>query len=598
MAGLLAESDFAFTVKKTPTAMEITINHPVLQGDVLDALAGASLGLEPEEVSFDGLQLLKYKHEIKNKQYEIKECIIEDQSQADRVAVFSLLYEFVDDAQTFESYNPSWLQMNGYILTEPMSFKNYCPLSQPESQPKSQPESTHRIPEAAQKQNPKVKSGEYQLPSTDFICSWTHNKAEAFLNAILEGNTLIVRDMLNSEACILPILLRNPIFIFHAVTRGHYGITKLLLQHDADPNCLQDAETPLSIAAKYGSDSLVGLLLNHGGDVHIAISLLRNHGSNVGINRLDQISRQHAPPSSSSPAMKMQARRKVCQLRNHFRDEHAHMRGVVERALLDYAVGKDTFASTSIRHSMPALGIFSSQHWEDDFEMDTHRAWNIGFKALRGLCNKKLPCNLNETLLFLCVARSMAMVFDDEQIKEQFSDDLPRWQILYSEDTFLLQNFIQAVNRIWNIDLTRFQQPEFKDRELLAVTLQDFQNFALHLQDWVERDWNLQYLDDWSMLATQARWRERRKCFPATSSNPVHEVYSRTKHDNTLEYIASQDDNIGDPPKTVPPEQSCDMPTVLTLVLAGTIFAIVIAFWLGKYIRRFLKVKVNTYSII
>lgn len=110
MAGLLAESDFAFTVKKTPTAMEITINHPVLQGDVLDALAGASLGLEPEEVSFDGLQLLKYKHEIKNKQYEIKECIIEDQRQADRVAMFSLLYEFVDDPQTFESYNLPWPQ--------------------------------------------------------------------------------------------------------------------------------------------------------------------------------------------------------------------------------------------------------------------------------------------------------------------------------------------------------------------------------------------------------------------------------------------------------------------------------------------------------
>lgn len=62
MASLLAESDFAFTVKKTPTAMEITINHPVLQGGVLEALAGASLGLEPEEVSFDGLRLLKYKH--------------------------------------------------------------------------------------------------------------------------------------------------------------------------------------------------------------------------------------------------------------------------------------------------------------------------------------------------------------------------------------------------------------------------------------------------------------------------------------------------------------------------------------------------------
>lgn len=55
MASLLAESDFAFTVRKMPTAMEITINHPVLQGDVLEALAGASLGLELEEVSFGGL---------------------------------------------------------------------------------------------------------------------------------------------------------------------------------------------------------------------------------------------------------------------------------------------------------------------------------------------------------------------------------------------------------------------------------------------------------------------------------------------------------------------------------------------------------------
>ena len=404
-------------------------------------------------------------------------------------------------------------------------------------------------------------------------------------------------------------------YLSNAVSLGHYGITKLLLQHGADPNCLHGAETPLSVAANYSSDSLVGLLLNHGGDVHIAASLLRNHDSDSlvmplyrlltarhsssdSINRLDQLSRQHAPSSPSSPFMKMQARRKVSQLRNHFRDEHMHMRGVAERAFQDYSVGKEIFDSISVGHSMPALDMFSPQHWEHDFEMDAHRAWNIGFKALRGLCNKRLPCNVNETLLFLCLARSMAMVLDDEQLKEQFSEDLPRWQMLYSEDTLLLQNFIEAVNRIWNIDLTRLQQSPLKDPGRFAVTLQDFQNFALRLQDWVERDWDLQYLDDWSMLATQARWRERQKCFPATSSNPVHEVYSKTGHSNTLKCIASQDDNIGEPPETVPSGQSCDIPTVLTLVLAGTISAIVIAFWLSKYISHFLKVEVNTDSII
>lgn len=594
--------------------MGITIDHPLLQRDILEALAGAPLGLESGKVSFDGLKLLKYTSQIENKLHEIRNYAMEYPDQLIRLTLFSLLYDFVNDAQTFESYDTLWLRSNGYLPTDPGQFYNhsYPTFSNISRQPSDTLTQPSDIPYLSTRDNPQQYLHELLFwdnqrygtpPQPSDIPSLlseapsplsnplgqfhptAHNIEEALLDAISEGCTLKVRSMLSHATIISPNLPHQPIFIFQAVRQGLHGITKLLLQHDADANCLQDAETPLSIAAKSGSDSLIRLLLSYGGDVHIATSLLRIDNATGAINRLDQLSRQHFP---SSMPMRIEARRKVRHLRTNFWKEHAHISDIVKIRREGHSIRMGP-SDPIIKYILwiPPTRDTVPQYWVNDFEDDVHKAWAIGFRTLRGLCNKQLPRNLNETLLFLCLARSMAMDFNDEQLETQFFDDLPRWQILFNNDKPLLHDFIKAVREIWNVDLNRFQPLQLNDIELFASTLQEFQDFALRLRNWADKHWDFQHLDDWGLLATQARWRMRQGHFSAASSDPVQdEVRSIVDQDPIPISTAPQDENMKDPPEPQPPDQTGDISTVLALVLAGAVFAIAIAFWLSEYTSR------------
>ncbi len=61
--------------------------------------------------------------------------------------------------------------------------------------------------------------------------------------------------------------------LLHAVHKNQLATAKVLLEHGADVNRgTHDGTTPLMMAAGYGNDRMVALLLRHGADPHLRTS--------------------------------------------------------------------------------------------------------------------------------------------------------------------------------------------------------------------------------------------------------------------------------------------------------------------------------------
>jgi hypothetical protein len=210
---------------------------------------------------------------------------------------------------------------------------------------------------------------------------------------------------------------------------------------------------------------------------------------------------------------------------------------------------------------------------------------------MRGLCNKILPRDLNETLLFLGLARAMSYIINSRDVRDsqaEFVEDLGRWQLLFNENDGGQLAFREAVKAIWGVDISTFGHKLIPSGE----TLEQFQNMALNLVARADETYRCQVVNHLGLLATQARWRQRqqrpssystlaslKESSSSDDGGPPGEASSPSIVEGLAE-AAIQEDPLLDLIHDNSCSRKADM--VLIILMAGAIFAMIIAFLLGE----------------
>ena len=143
--------------------------------------------------------------------------------------------------------------------------------------------------------------------------------------------------------------------------------------------------------------------------------------------------------------------------------------------------------------------------WGCGFDADYSKAWNSGTAVMRKLCAGKLPQSLNETIMFLAVAKAICLSGSVPALHvwhSHFASDLARWQTLFEETDSSLSAFQQAVSSIWGIQLDKLDHVGTPDSETLTY----FHELAISFADGANLSLNLREHDQ-GLLASQSRWR-------------------------------------------------------------------------------------------
>ncbi|KAI0599949.1 hypothetical protein F4775DRAFT_101168 [Biscogniauxia sp. FL1348] len=424
-------------------------------------------------------------------------------------------------------------------------------------------------------------------------------KQRLLLGATINGNITMVQNLfrqstsprttrsfsIDNDICQDQTCHYSSLVLLAAVHRGHIRIAKLLLRHGYDANCALLGETPLSIAARYSSDSLIRLLLSYGGDVPTATLVLRKDISLMdNLEAATRLGTLAGSFTSHNAQKRSIASRNAIKLRNSFWKEHTLMSEAASKAL-------EGIQPQNLKQKMGMPYISApNTSWASHFVWGCREAWRLGFKVLRGLCNGKTPGDVNEALLFLGLSKSMATVVDGEgfqDLQREFFDDLSRWQIVFPEGTSDHLAFIDATKAIWGIDIKQCRQPPPQNHDAFVEALQRLQDLTLRLVSQVGSVVGISGVGDLSLAETQARWRSRRKCQGPTGlilckgkiqhQDTDHRPESRSttkagiKGINELPKADETSGNLGSNNGPDP---------ILTLILAGTIFAIVLLFFL------------------
>ncbi|RYC57585.1 hypothetical protein CHU98_g8625 [Xylaria longipes] len=372
--------------------------------------------------------------------------------------------------------------------------------------------------------------------------------------------------------------------LMEAVRQGHLRIAKLLLQYGADVNVMSSNETALSIVAKSGSESLFLLLLQNGADLHVAALMLRIDPHKLAgpsaINRLNSMTKRYQDDLEQS----LNHRKEIKELQYAFLREHMCMKRVATfSCMLGMQHKTDVYDL--------AINIDRSKRWAYSLEMDTRRAWLIARTTLQQLCRRVLPRDLNETLLFLALARSMSAVTENTNNSpglSEFKEDVTRWQMLFSAEDGGQRAFRDAVKDIWGIDVSESRPSPLPT----AHELEKFQELAVNLVRRTAYMIGSDTIEHAGLHPITARWRRRQPEKPPQSMFELGpnipkqtEVVEGNYLNDGLAHETSEDflDPGGHekPPDSIPDfafTKRTDM--LLIILMAGAIFAIVIDFLL------------------
>lgn len=404
---------------------------------------------------------------------------------------------------------------------------------------------------------------------------------EILLQAVTAGDFLHVQCIIHGWRWVqaefdINKVIHNTTPLLEAVRGGYDIIAAKLIKSSADANMITTSGTALSVAATVGSESMIKTLLEQNADYHVACLILHKDGSQEARAALSRLKTAVAKHHDN------QARRvwrEARLLRIGFWKDHQRM-----KCLVNSLQNSRRFRRLPLR-------------WTAGFELDNRKAWSIGLKVLRGVCHGARPSNLNETLLFLVLARTMACIVSDSNGNEDlndFGEDLARWQLLFDNSDETLKAFRRAVRDIWNIELSTIS-PKCRPKEDVMTS---FQTLALSFFSRMEQQSEGEpgpHLTDQGLLSVQYRWRERLQAssIPTDDSESVsHEFERRTALpqsqvccrpvDPDKELVAQRDEPI------VPlPDRDKGAPVtrdelVLVILMAGAILAAVIAFLLRK----------------
>jgi hypothetical protein len=364
-----------------------------------------------------------------------------------------------------------------------------------------------------------------------------------------------------------------------AIVGRHYHVAKYLIEEGADVNVVTKSGTALSLVDAFGDPfnearQISQLLLQNGADFHVALVMVRQlRGDPTLLNELAKAqaacSHHSARHSKDHLAAGIRARRMLRQLHCYFGEEHQIIIEGISGRLLDVEI---------------------EECWKD--------AWRTGIRALRSLCNGIPPRTVNDTIMFLAVARAMSRCIQTQEpgYQEDFRQDIGRWQLVFNSEGGSLYDFKLAALYIWNIWLDDCESLSMTDSDAMR-SLQDMAkelcyraNSVLSLGDVVQD----------GFLATKQRWWSHAQLSDTVYQDGNLNASQKTSfqlHDDNRPRVASRfvpsipectgsprygGETENCPSMSVSREHSSAKNQILTtFLMAGTIFATVISFLLS-----------------
>ena len=460
------------------------------------------------------------------------------------------------------------------------------------------------------------------------------SKARASLMAAIEAGDQNFVDLL-LEACGAIESLGNVNFIHNgwtplmtAVRHNNRRITRSLIRNGARPDFGTRSGDSLTIARQNGFHDVLQILLE-GTRVSRPLPEHRVCRDEISSQTLRSTKRkekiewkaqwleidQPNTEEQQDSLVRCWDKIKFRNLRLEFRRQHTNILACAEASVkasmtIDLTLGKPTERSALLDSEMSDLigrlvehfhYSISSGAWGFGFDADYTEAWNSGTNVMRDLLAGKHPSSLNDTIMFLAIAKAMYLSGSAPALStwhSDFASDVGRWQMLFKSDTGKLLAFQEAVNSIWGIRLEHLNNVKSPDSETLA----SFQELAVSLADDAELSFGLRK-HDYGLIASQNRWRSRIKlAVPEVDHHELVRQESRAFIDKIQASRQSEENSTRRPPDNHTMQDSGNsMPIwnmfrtdpkvhtfslTATLLMAGFIFGVVLTFLLGKKYYR------------
>ena len=451
------------------------------------------------------------------------------------------------------------------------------------------------------------------------------SKARASLMAAIEAGDQNFVDLL-LEACRAIDSLGNVNFIHDewtplmiAVRHNNGRIARRLIRNGARPNFATYNGDSLTIARQNGFHDVLQILLEGTRVSHPLpeSGVCRDEISSQTLrstNRRGKIEWDAQWPENDQPNTEEQRdslvrRLKKIRLRNmrlEFRLQHANILAYAEASPTMRVLSKqplEKFHETNVLPGSEAIVDVVALHGlggygvSVGFDTDYSKAWNAGLNVMRNLHAGKLPSSLNDTIMFLAIAKAMCLSGSAPALSKWHSDfasDVGRWQMLFKSEDGSLAAFQEAVSGIWGIHVEHLNHVKSPDSETLA----SFQELAVSLADDAELSFGLRE-HDYGLIASQKRWRSRSKLKvpeedqhelvrqeswafidKIQASRQSEEKPTRRPPDDHTTQDSGTSRPIWDMFRTDPKVHTFSL--TATLLMAGFIFGVVLTFLLGK----------------
>ena len=461
------------------------------------------------------------------------------------------------------------------------------------------------------------------------------SKARASLMAAIEAGDRNFVDLL-LKACRASESLGDLNFVHDgwtplmiAVRHNNEYIARRLIRSGATPNFTTKNGDSLTIARQNGFHNVLQILLE-GTRVSHPLSESRVCGDDVSsqtlqitnwkerIKRNEQWLNAVVEEQRDSAVPRMDNIR-LSNLRLEFRKQHTnilacakasvkppisrHRIRCVPRSRSQYDTPR---VVTFIRHwtydndvacELNAWPCINRRPWGRGFDDDYSKAWTSGINVMRYLHAGKVPSSLNDTIMFLAIAKAMCLSGSAPTLStwhSDFTSDVGRWQMLFSSEDGSLLAFQEAVSSIWGIQLEQLSHVNSPDSETLA----SFQELAVTLANDAELSFGLQG-HDYGLIASQKLWRSRNKLrvpdedqhdlvrqeswafiHQIQASRQLEEKPTRRSPENHTMQDSGNSMPIWNMFRSDPKVHTFNL--TATVLMAGFIFSVVLTFLLGK----------------